>query len=111
MAIFQRAGVPRKLAPPFLPETAPDLAARTGNPPRITSPMNGHKILLTSAKTIPLQARADADVREIYWFAGRTFIGKTRPQDVLAWKVSAGSYELIALDDHGRSSSSAVTVQ
>jgi penicillin-binding protein 1C len=111
LAIFRRAGVPRKLAPPFLPETDPDLAARIGNPPRITSPTNRHKILLASAKTIPLQARADADVSEIYWFADKTFIGKTRPQDVLAWKASAGTYELMALDDRGRSSSTAVTVQ
>jgi len=111
LAIFRRAGVPRKLAPPFLPDTDPEMAARTGNPPRIISPSMGHTILLAQATMIPLQAKADADVHEIYWFADKTFIGKACPQDVLAWKASAGNYELIALDDHGRSSSSAVTVQ
>jgi membrane carboxypeptidase/penicillin-binding protein PbpC len=58
-----------------------------------------------------LQARTDADVREIYWFAGKTFITRTNPQDVISWKPAPGSYELTALDDHGRSSSATITVQ
>ncbi len=111
LSIFRRAGVPRKLPPPFLPGTAAEFVARSGNVPRITSPSSEREILLTSANTIPLQAKADADVREIYWFAGKTFIGKGPPQEVVSWKASAGQYELIALDDHGRSASSAITVQ
>jgi penicillin-binding protein 1C len=111
LSIFRRAGVPRKLPPPFLPGTAAEFVARSGNAPRITSPSSEHEILLTSANTIPLQAKADADVRDIYWFAGKTFIGKAAPQEVISWKASAGRYELIALDDHGRSASSAIRVQ
>src|SRR5881398_1008817 len=111
LSIFRRAGVPRKLPPPFLPGTAAEFVARSGNVPRITSPSSEREILLTSTNTIPLQAKADADVREIYWFAGKTFIGKGPPQEVVSWKASAGQYELIALDDHGRSASSAITVQ
>jgi penicillin-binding protein 1C len=111
LSIFRRAGVPRKLPPPFLPETSPDWIARTGNAPRIVSPAEGQKILLTSAGTVALRAKTDADVREIYWFAGNTFIGRTNPQDVVTWKAAPGSYELTALDDHGRAGSSAFTVQ
>jgi penicillin-binding protein 1C len=111
LSIFRRAGVPRKLPPPFLPGTAAEFVARSGNAPRIISPSSEREILLTSANTIPLQAKADADVREIYWFAGKTFIGKAAPQEVISWKASVGRYELIALDDHGRSASSAITVQ
>ncbi len=111
LSIFRRAGVPRKLPPPFLPGTTAEFVARNGNGPRIVSPPDGQKILPASAGAIPLQARADADVREIYWFAGKTFIGRAPPQDVISWKASAGRYELIALDDHGRSVSSAITVQ
>src|SRR5213594_1444979 len=103
LSIFRRAGVPRKLPPPFLPGTSVEWIARTGNAPRIIAPPDGQKILPASAGAIPLQARADADVREIYWFAGKTFIGRAPPQDVISWKASAGRYELIALDDHGRS--------
>src|SRR6266702_3152201 len=111
LSIFRRAGVPRKLPPPFLPGTTAEFVARSGNAPRIVSPPDGQKILPASAGAIPLQAKADADVREIYWFAGKTFIGKAPPQEVFSWKASAGRYELIALDDHGRSVSSAITVQ
>ncbi len=111
LSIFRRAGVPRKLPPPFLPGTAAEFVARSGNAPRITSPSSEQEILLTSGNIIPLQAKADADVRDIYWFAGKTFIGKAAPQEVISWKASAGRYELIALDDHGRSASSAIRVQ
>jgi penicillin-binding protein 1C len=111
LSIFRRAGVPRKLPPPFLPGTSAELIARTGNAPRIISPAEGHKILLTSAGTIGLRAKTDADVREIYWFAGNTFIARANPQDVVTWKPWPGTYELTALDDHGRARSSAFTVQ
>src|SRR6266511_2492428 len=111
LSIFRRAGVPRKLPQPFLPGTTAEFVARSGNAPRIVSPPDGQKILPASAGAIPLQAKADADVREIYWFAGKTFIGRAPPQEVISWKASAGRYELIALDDHGRSVSSAITVQ
>src|SRR5436190_9726798 len=111
LSIFRRAGVPRKLPPPFLPGTEAEFVARSGNAPRITSPADCRHILPTSAGAIPLQAKADADVREVYWFAGKTFIGRAPPQEVISWKASAGRYELIALDDHGRSVSSAITVQ
>jgi penicillin-binding protein 1C len=111
LSIFRRAGVPRKLPPPFLPGTSAEWIARTGNAPRIISPAEGHKILLSSAGTIALRAKTDADVREIYWFAGNTFIARTNPQDVVTWKAAPGSYELTALDDHGRAGSSAFTVQ
>jgi penicillin-binding protein 1C len=111
LSIFRRAGVPRKLPPPFLPGTTAEFVARSGNAPRIVSPPDGQKILPASARTIPLQAKADADVREIYWFTGKTFIGRAPPQEVISWKTSPGRYELIALDDHGRSGSSAIIVQ
>ncbi len=110
LSIFRRAGVPRKLPPPFLPGTSPELIARTGNAPQIISPAAGQKIVLTSAGTIALRAKTDADVREIYWFADNTFIARTNPQDVVAWKPRPGSYELNALDDHGRAGASYVTV-
>src|SRR5437879_4665026 len=61
LSIFRRAGVPRKLPPPFLPDTDPDLVAPPENAPRIVSPPDGQKILPASAGAIPLQAKADAD--------------------------------------------------
>lgn len=111
LAVFERAGLPRKLPPPFLPGTKGDFGRRIGNPPEIVSPANGSNVLLVSTRTIPLRAKTDADVREIYWFANKAFIGKSEPREVLAWKSAPGDYELTALDDHGRSGSCAVMVR
>jgi penicillin-binding protein 1C len=116
LSIFRRAGVPRKLPPPFLPETDPELAARTGNPPRIIAPAAGaaYEVLNSDSSRkqgIPLRAKTDADVREVYWFVDKTFIGKSPATDILSWKSAPGRYELTALDDHGRSGSCTVTVR
>jgi penicillin-binding protein 1C len=111
LRLFERAGVARRLPPPFLPGTESDLASRMGNPPRITSPTGGHDILFASSNAIPLRAKTDADVREIYWFADKTFIGKSNVTEMLTWKSTPGDYQLTALDDHGRSASCSVTVR
>jgi len=96
--------------PPFLSETGSELASRVGQNPIIVSP-NSKEILLVSKKTIPLRAKADADVRENFWFAGKQFVGKTGPNQVLKWTATAGDYEITALDDHGRAGSYTVAVR
>ncbi len=111
LALFQRAGVARRLPPPFLPGTSAEFAARSGNPSRIISLSHKSEILLAAGNTIPLRAKADADVRGIYWFAGKTFLGKYSPTEMLAWKFAPGDYELTVLDDHGRAGSCKVTVR
>jgi membrane carboxypeptidase/penicillin-binding protein PbpC len=60
----------------------------------IVSP-NSKEILLVS--TIPLRAKSDAHVREIFWFAGKQFVGKAAPNQVLEWTATTGDYELTAL--------------
>ena len=72
---------------------------------------NGKEILLVSTKTIPLRAKGDADGREIFWFAGKQFVGKAAPNQVLEWPATAGDYEITALDDHGRAGSHSVVVR
>jgi penicillin-binding protein 1C len=111
LKLFERAGLPRRSPPPFLPGTETELAARSGNPPKIISPAENNATVLGTSGEIPLRAKTDADVREIYWFADKTFIGKARAADILTWKLSPGSYQLIALDDHGRSGSCRLNVR
>jgi penicillin-binding protein 1C len=110
LTLFEKAGIPRKVPPPFLPDTPSEMASRTGQEPIIVSP-HSREILLVSKKTIPLRAKADADVREIFWFAGKQFVGKAAPNQVLEWTAAAGDYELTALDDHGRAGSHSVVVR
>ncbi|PYK84842.1 MAG: penicillin-binding protein 1C [Verrucomicrobia bacterium] len=110
LRLFEQAGVPRKIPPPFLPGSGSELAGRTGHRPRIISPAN-KEIVVASAKTVPLRAKVDADVREVYWFAGKKFIGQAGPDEFLGWDTAAGDYEITALDDHGRAGSCNVIVR
>ena len=110
LTLFERAGVPRRVPPPFLRDTGSEMASRAGQKPIILSPSN-KEILLASAKTIPLRAKTDGDVREIFWFAGKQFVGKAAPNQVLEWNARAGDYEITALDDHGRSGSYNIIVR
>ena len=110
LTLFDQAGVPRRMPPPFLPDNGSELASRAGQKPVIVSP-NKKEIVLASVKTIPLRAKADGDVRKIFWFAGKQFVGKAAPNEVLEWNTAAGDYEITALDDHGRAGSCSVTVR
>ncbi len=116
LALFERAGLPRRSPPPFLPGSLTDILGRSGQAPQILVPASGNtrEIILAASEAkiaIPLRAKTEADVREVYWFAGKTFIGKAKATEVASWRPTAGSYELIALDDHGRSGSCKVTVR
>src|SRR2546430_14635356 len=109
LTLFEQAGIPRRVPPPFLPNNRSELASRSGQKPMIVSPSK--EILLASTKTIPLRAKAEGDVREIFWFAGKQFVGKGAPNQVVEWNATAGDYEITALDDHGRAGSRSVTVR
>jgi penicillin-binding protein 1C len=113
LALFERAGLPRRTPPPFIPGTSSEVLERNGNPPQILSPADGRRreILLASSPVIPLRAKVEADVRDIYWFVGNAFIGKASTGEVMSWKCTPGAHELTALDDHGRAGSSSVTVR
>lgn len=110
LTLFEQAGIPRRVPPPFLPDNGSELTSRSGQKPVIVSPSN-KEIVLAWAKTIPLRAKAEGDVREVFWFAGKQFVGKAAPNEVLEWTAAAGDYEIIALDDHGRAASCSVIVR
>ena len=110
LTLFEQAGIPRRVPPPFLPDNGSELASRSGQKPVIVSPSK-KEIVLASTKRIPLRAKAEGDVREIFWFAGKQFVGKAAPNQVVEWTATAGDYEITALDDHGRADSHSVTVR
>ncbi|PYI90768.1 MAG: penicillin-binding protein 1C [Verrucomicrobia bacterium] len=113
LALFERAGVPRKLPPPFSPAMDNELLSRGGHPPKINLPANEMSISHNSANTpgIPLRAETETGVRKLYWFADKTFLGACDAHEVLCWKPAPGVYQLIALDDHGRSASRSVILR
>ena len=113
LAVFERAGVPRRVPPPFLPTVESDFLARGGHPPKITLPASVMTLSHSSATTagIPLRAETESGVRKLYWFADKTFLGACDAREVLSWKPTPGVYQLTALDDHGRSASRSVTLR
>jgi penicillin-binding protein 1C len=114
LALFEKAGLPRRRPPPFAPGSGVESIERTGKPPEIVSPAAGRIYAVQPGESsggVALQARSEADVARIYWFAGKTFLGAAGPRESLAWQPAPGRYHILALDDHGRSSSSTVTLQ
>lgn len=113
LALFERAGVPRKLPPPFAPTMDNELLSRGGHAPKINLPATEITISHTPANTpgIPLRAETETGVRKLYWFADKTFLGSCDAHEVLCWKPAPGAYQLTALDDHGRSASRSVILR
>lgn len=113
LALFERAGVPRKLPPPFAPTTDNELLSRGGHAPKINLPATEMTISRspTNSPGIPLRAETETGVRKLYWFADKTFLGACEAHEILCWKPAPGSYQLTALDDHGRSASRSVILR
>ncbi len=119
LTLFAKAGLPRRQPPPFLPGSsgadALESLDRSGEPPRITSPQKGRIYAPeTDGSTrgaILLRAQTEADVAKLYWFADRTFLGVALPRESLPWHPTPGEYQLLALDDHGRSATCAVRIE
>jgi len=120
LALFEKAGLPRRRPPPFLPDAASgggmELRARDGQGPQIVSPAAGGVYVLrddadSAERGIALKARTEGDVAKLYWFAGKSFLGAASPRETILWRPSPGAYQVVALDDHGRASTAAVTLQ
>jgi len=111
LKLFQQAGLPRRTPPPFDPRCETHVAESPGGPrPQITSPLRGVVYSLRAKRfgqeIITLRATTGAGVREVYWFVGRTFVGKAPSGGSLAWRADApGSFMVRAVDDQGQADS------
>jgi penicillin-binding protein 1C len=107
LRLFQQAGLPRRVPPPFDPRCAGRSSEAAGiEGPEITSPLRGVTYSLRAAKlgeeVIPLRATAGSGVKEVYWFVGESFIGKASPGSTLPWQPTRGGrFILRAVDDRG----------
>ncbi len=115
-ALFEKAGLPRRSPPPFLPGADVNGAGPGGRAPRIVGLSDGthaREIALAGLRSgiVPLRAQTDGDVHDVYWFADRAFLGKAPPNESISWKPKQGIYELTALDDRGRSGTCKVIVR
>ncbi len=132
LELFDRAGMPRRLPPPFLPGSGPEAIAANaagngislkGRALQIVFPQSGQTYAIRASDddrhndrhndrhTLPLKAEADSGVMQLYWFADKQFLGTSAPGEAFPWQPTPGKYQIIAVDDHGRSDSVSVVIQ
>jgi penicillin-binding protein 1C len=112
LKLFREAGVPRRL-PPAMPNCASE---ESGDAPRIASPLRSVSYTLRKSRpetAITLEASSAADVRSVFWFDGRSLIGKLGvAEGALAWRPDTdGIHQIRVIDDHGRAAERDVLVQ
>jgi penicillin-binding protein 1C len=112
--LFRKAGIARRQPPPWAEDCSLNLQAANGLAPSITSPSARLAYQIRSNKAgdeqLPLTATTDGDVQWLYWFANDSFIAKVRRDDPLFWNPDVGSYEMLVVDDLGRSDSRHLSV-
>ncbi|WP_276832198.1 penicillin-binding protein 1C, partial [Frischella perrara] len=106
--VFAKAGIPKKTPPNSAHcETTQNYM---GSPPRITSPLKNvvYKLRLSNKENekIVLNAIADGEVKKLYWFVDKNFLGSSSVENTLDWVPSkSGIYKISVIDDLGRSDS------
>ncbi len=108
--LFAQAGMPRR--PPPGATCASDEPA--GAAPVITSPLRATTYTQRAEglpQVIALAAVADADAREVHWFANEAYLGAARSGVALGWQPGPGAYVLRVVDDHGRADARDVRVE
>lgn len=112
--LFEEAGLPRPVPPPYETSLSEEKLRLGGTPPRIVSPVKDGQYIFRPGEEednrIPLTASADGEVQEIFWFADGAFIGRADPRETVYWSPEAGRYRLIVLDDKGFSADRVVEV-
>jgi penicillin-binding protein 1C len=107
IAIFQQAGIPRRVPPPYEAGCSKEELFSRGSGPQITSPRVGVVYSLRAGslkdERVPLTAVTDADTKTIHWFVSEEYLGSSVSGKVFFWKPRAGRFVVRAVDDHGRS--------
>ena len=107
--LFRKAGIAIRRPPSWAAGCSLDLQAAMGLTPKITSPSARLTYYvrpdIIEEERLPLTATTDGDVKWLYWFANDSFIGKVRQDVPLFWNPRVGNYEMLAVDDLGRSNS------
>jgi penicillin-binding protein 1C len=114
LALFEKAGLPRRLPPPYAPGEQIDDRSESGRAPQIVSPLPGgeYAVPVTEAarEEIPLIAVVPADAATLYWFLDESYLGQSARGKAFFWKPHPGSFVLRATDEHGRSASCRFTI-
>lgn len=112
LKLWQAAGVKRKVPPPFAATCAIGQTEDKGLAPKITSPRAAMRYVVylqksqrsTKESTIPFIATVDGDVKIIYWFVNKQYVGSVNGMKTLWWNAQPGEFVVRAIDDQGRTS-------
>lgn len=114
LALFARAGVARKIPPPFM-AGCDAFSNSLSQPPRIISPQNSLIYTIAANKTeqslISLQAQTAADNQKVFWFVNNQLLGETAQSQPLLWSAKSGQYQIRVVDEQGQSDVVHVKVQ
>lgn len=107
LRIFKRAGIERRIPPPYDATCTLNAKDSNGFQPQIISPLtkvNYVTRLRSSERTmVPFTAVVDADVRYLHWFINERYLGKTTRDKAFLWPAKPGNYVVRIVDDYGRS--------
>ena len=97
--LFRQAGLPRRSPPKCQ-------TSLQGQAPEISSPIRQVAYQLRTSHpevSIPLQAKAAAQVRTLFWFDDNRYIGSSDPMVALAYRpLDAGIHNIRVVDDQGQ---------
>lgn len=115
LKIFKRAGIQRRVPPPYEKDCSMQINNSIGLAPQIVSPQSQVQYVarIDSQKEnmIPLTAIVDADVHRLYWFLNETYLGSTRSDQSYLWHAAPGHFIVRVVDDHGRSHARKLSVK
>lgn len=113
LKIFNKAGIQRRIPPPYDATCNIQSQNKDGLVPQIVSPQVQVKYMVQAAKqtVIPFNAVVDADVRYLHWFLNETYVGKTTRDQSFLWQARPGNYVVRVVDDYGRSDARDIKVK
>jgi penicillin-binding protein 1C len=103
--LFKAQGFARKSPPPYGPECSLQNTEDTGEAPKVLSPRLG---VIYQAKIkqglaeVPFKAQADGDVKKIFWYVNKRYLGSSKSDETAMFKLAPGSYNIKVVDDQGR---------
>lgn len=115
LEMFRQAGLPRREPPALGTDSRSMALSQADAAPRIVSPQIKRTYTLRASnpaqQLVPLRADTAPGVREVFWFAGKDYLGKSAPTEPLFWKARPGEWTVQVTDDRGRSASCEVKVE
>lgn len=106
LELLAKSGFKRKTAPDFLPQCKSEQFFVLGRAPHFISPRPSVKYVVNSlakkTQILPFKVNAEGDVKELFWFVGKDFVGSSRSDESFQWALKLGKHQIKVVDDHGR---------